>query len=145
MHRPMFSPLSVPHRSIGLKPVPSIGTSTAAAPEPCPECDARIGPMSSDAGYPAARSVRSREQPSRRARSSSSSALVVVSSTQAAVWVSKNHELFIQDASLTFLKLMVQFQCRARILDRVTCFRLNVLSEDEPRDETERETAVAVT
>ena len=100
MHRPMFSPLSVPDRSIGLKPVPPIGTPTAAAPEPCPECEARNGPMSGDANYPTARSAvrgRSREKPSRWA-GSLSSALVVASSsihasvsTQAAVWVSKNH------------------------------------------------------
>ena len=40
---------------------------------------------------------------------------------------------------------MAQLQCRARTLDRVMYFRLSDLSEDEPRDETEREMAVAVT
>ena len=39
----------------------------------------------------------------------------------------------------------VQFQCRARILDRVVCLRVDVLSEDDPGRETERETALAIT
>jgi hypothetical protein len=40
---------------------------------------------------------------------------------------------------------LVQFQCRARILDRFVCLRLDVLSEDEPGQKTERETPVAIT
>ena len=49
MHRPMFSLLSVSDRPVGLKPIPSIGTPTATAPVPCPECEATNGPMSGDA------------------------------------------------------------------------------------------------
>ena len=40
---------------------------------------------------------------------------------------------------------LVQFQCRACILDPVVCLRVDVLSEDEPGRETERETALAIT
>lgn len=55
-------------------------------------------------------------------------------------------QLFVKDALfLEFIVCLVQPQCGARIFDRVVCVRLDILSEDEPREETERETALAVT
>ena len=78
-------------------------------------------------------------------------AVVVSSSVDASVstWMNKvmhvllpstiQLQLFIKDASfLEHVACLVQFQCRARALDRVMCLPLDdVLSEDEPRKEAE--------